>query len=99
MQAETTTTGLWDAERQMVLTEELPLSSATCTRLEAWCVWFYEFEGYLPPSHRTPPVFPLDAFNAEGRAIAALIQNELPDWTVVYEDEPLSWSAKQVEKK
>lgn len=33
------------------------------------------------------------------RAIAALIQNELPDWKVVYEDEPLSCSAKQVEKK
>ena len=93
MRAESTSTGLWDAQGQMVLSEDLPLSATSCQRLEAWCDWFEDFEGYLPPEYRTPPVFPLDAFNAEGRVIAALIQNELPDWTVVYEDEPLEWSS------
>ena len=92
MWAESSTGGLWDEQGQMVFAADLGLQLATVKRLEAWSTWFEEFEGHLPASKRTPPLFPLDAFNAEGRAIAALIQSELPDWTVTYKDEPLQYS-------
>jgi len=88
MMAESTTGGLWDERGQMVFATDLGLQPATIKRLAAWSTWFEEFEGHLPASKRTPPLFPLDAFNTEGRAIAALIQSELPDWAVTYEDEP-----------
>ena len=91
--AESTTDGLWDAHGQMIYCEDLPLTQATRARLAVWSRWIDDFEDYLPPSRRTPPAFPLDDFNAEGQAIAAIIQSELPDWTVVYCKIPLEWSA------
>lgn len=77
---------LWDETGdQLWLDEELKLPPAIVARFKAWNEWSDELESYLPSSHRTAdPPFPLEAFNTEGRAIAALIQSELPDWTVVY---------------
>lgn len=87
--AEQTTEGLWDDTGDMVLSEDLSLQPSTVARLHAWNEWHEDYEDYLPPSHRSQPPFPLEAFNAEGRAIAVLIQSELPSWTVVYTEEPL----------
>ena len=89
--AESTTDGLWDRQGQMVFSDDLPLTEGTRKRLAAWAEWIDDFEDYLPPQKRAPPIFPLDAFNSEGRVITAIIQRELPDWTVVYREIPLQW--------
>lgn len=87
VRAEHTTGGLWDEEGQMVFSEDLPIQPSTRARLQAWSKWYEDFESYYPPSRRSQPAFPLEAFNAEGRAIAELIQSELPAWTVTYTEE------------
>ena len=92
MWAESSTNGLWDEHGQTLFPDELGLSPAITQRLERWAEWFEDFDGHLPASMRPGPLFPLDAFNAEGRAIAAILQSELPDWTVTYKDEPLEYS-------
>ena len=75
----------------MVFSNDLPIRQATRDNFTAWCEWFENFEDYRPPGLRAQPAFPLDAFDAEGRAIAAMIQSKMPGWTVVYEAEPFDW--------
>ena len=92
--AESSTDGLWDAQGQMIFSDDLPLTQETRERLAAWCRWIDDFEDFLPASRRSPPVFPLDDFNAEGLAITEIVRRELPDWTVVYYPIPLEWRAE-----
>jgi hypothetical protein len=53
-------------------------SARSCARLARWCARFEKsFEDEID----------LEAFAAEGRAIARAVKAELPTWSIVYFDE------------
>src|SRR5262249_32004230 len=65
--------------------ERLPISEKLRTRLARWCNQFQRsFENEID----------LEAFAAEGRAIARAVKAELPDWSIVYFDEAEAARAK-----
>ena len=69
---------LWDPDGAPLNPNRLPLSPKLRERLARWCVRFQRsFEGEID----------LDAFAAEGLAIARAVKAELPDWSIVYFDD------------
>jgi hypothetical protein len=70
--------GVWDHEGAPLNPERLPLSPKLRARLARWCARFQtSFEHEID----------LDAFTAEGHAIARAVKAELPGWSIVYFDE------------
>jgi hypothetical protein len=70
--------GVWDHDGAPLDPSSLPLSAKLRTRLARWCDRFEKsFETEID----------LEAFAAEGRAIARAVKAELPDWSIVYFDE------------
>ena len=70
--------GVWDHDGAPLDPAKLPLTPKLRARLARWCERFQKsFETEID----------LDAFAAEGRAIARAVKAELPDWSVVYFDE------------
>ena len=80
---------VWDREGCAVLPEALPISSALRGRFENWWSWF-EFTTIFTrnAAYRGKRIDGAE-YAAEGRAIAAAIKRELPDWTVVFVDQHL----------
>jgi hypothetical protein len=75
--------GLWAKNGCAVHPDELPVTEAIKTRLALWQGSYEARE--LHSGGRFDPLPP--GFADEGRAIAAAIKGELPDWTVIYFDE------------
>jgi hypothetical protein len=72
------TAGIWDHDGNPLDPARLPLSPQLRARLTRWCALFERsFEAEID----------LEAFAAEGRAIARAVKAELPDWSIVYFDE------------
>jgi len=70
--------GVWDHDGAPLNPNRLPLSPRLRERLARWCARFqWSFEREID----------LDAFVAEGRAIARAVKAEQPDWSVVYFDD------------
>lgn len=70
--------GVWDHDGVPLDPARLPLSPKLRTRLARWCTRFQKsFETEID----------LDAFAAEGRAIARALKVELTGWSIVYFDE------------
>jgi hypothetical protein len=70
--------GVWDYHGAALDPAALPLSPRLRARLARWCARFQEsFETEID----------LDAFASEGRAIAAALKKDLPDWSIIYFDE------------
>src|SRR3954469_19940564 len=70
--------GVWDHDGAPLDPARLPLSPRLRARVTRWCARFQaSFETEID----------LEAFAAEGRAIAQAVKKELPDWSVVYFDE------------
>ena len=79
------TPGVWDHDGNPLDPTKLPLSPKFRARLARWTARFEKsFEGEID----------LDAFAAEGRAIARAVKAELPDWSIVYFDEAEAARAK-----
>jgi hypothetical protein len=77
--------GVWDHDGAPLDPGKLPISPKLRERLARWCARFQKsFEAEID----------LDAFAAEGRAIARAVKAELPDWSVVYFDEAAAARAK-----
>jgi hypothetical protein len=77
--------GVWDHDGTPLDPAKLSLSSKLRARLARWTARFEKsFEDEID----------LDAFAAEGRAIARAVKAELPDWSVVYFDEAEAARAK-----
>jgi hypothetical protein len=77
--------GVWDHDGAPLNPARLPLSPKLRTRLARWCERFQQsFEAEID----------LEAFAAEGRAIARAVKAELPDWSIVYFDEAEAARAK-----
>ena len=72
------TAGFWDHDGDPLDPARLPLSPKLRARLARWSARFEKsFEDEID----------LDAFAAEGRAIARAVKAELPTWSIVYFDE------------
>ena len=70
--------GPWDHDGAPLNPSRPPLSPKLRERLARWCVRFQRsFEHEID----------LDAFAAEGHAIARAVKAELPDWSIVYFDD------------
>jgi len=92
--------GVWDVSGGGGSPEKLPISSALVARIDTWQHWHDQLDSEYS-KRRTDPVLlyweqhpdaPLDAFNAEGEAIAEALRAELPpDWTVIYAALPNSY--------
>jgi hypothetical protein len=79
------TAGVWDHDGEPLDPARLPLSPKLRARLARWCVRFQRsFETEID----------LEAFAAEGRAIARAVKAELPTWSIVYFDEAAAARAK-----
>ena len=78
--------GLWSRDGVMMSPGDLPVSPGLLQRHAAWCRWYEDSDFFVGPEQRTA-AFDVDAFSAEGLAIARAIKGELPDRTVVYYDE------------
>src|SRR5271166_4308910 len=77
--------GVWDHDGKPLDPARLPLSPKLRARLARWCARFEKsFEGEID----------LEAFAAEGRAIARAVKAELPTWSIVYFDEAEAARAK-----
>ena len=77
--------GVWDHDGTPLDPAKLPLSPKLRTRLARWTARFEKsFEGEID----------LEAFAAEGRAIARAVKAELPGWSIVYFDEAEAAQAK-----
>jgi hypothetical protein len=77
--------GVWDHDGAPLDPSSLPLSAKLRARLARGSARFEEsFEAAID----------LEAFAAEGRAIARAVKTELPDWSVVYFDEAEAARAK-----
>jgi hypothetical protein len=77
--------GVWDHDGAPLDPAKLPISPKLRERLARWCARFQKsFETEID----------LDAFAAEGRAIARAVKAELPNWSVVYFDEAAAARAK-----
>jgi hypothetical protein len=70
--------GVWDHDGAPLNPNRLPLSPRLRARLAQWCAQFQRsFEREID----------LDAFAAEGRAIARAVKAALPDWSIVFFDD------------
>ena len=79
------TAGVWDHDGAPLDPARLPLSPKLRARLARWCVRFQRsFETEID----------LEAFAAEGRAIARAVKAELPTWSIVYFDEAAAARAR-----
>jgi hypothetical protein len=77
--------GVWDHDGNSLDPAKLPLSPKLRARLSRWCARFQKsFETEID----------LDAFAAEGRAIARAVKAGLPGWSIVYFDEAEAARAK-----
>jgi hypothetical protein len=77
--------GVWDHDGTPLDPTKLPLSPKLRARQARWPARFEKsFEGGID----------LEAFAAEGRAIARAVKAELPDWSIVYFDEAEAARAK-----
>ena len=77
--------GVWDHDGTPLDPAKLPLSPKLRARLARLCARFQQsFEIEID----------LDAFAAEGRAIARAAKAELPTWSIVYFDEAAAARAK-----
>ena len=79
------TAGIWDYDGAPLDPAKLPLSPKLRTRIERWCA-------RLQKSLETE--IDLDAFAAEGHAIARAVKAEMPSWSIVYFDEAAAARAK-----
>ena len=85
MMADYGSAGVWDHDGAPLAVGRLPISPKLRARLARWCDRFQKsFEGEID----------LEAFAAEGRAIARAIKAELPEWSIVYFDEAAAARAK-----
>lgn len=85
--------GMWDRDGAGGFAPDVPISTALRARIGEWCATYDKTDLYLPVEMRKVP-FDMEAFCAEGLAIARAVKSELPDWTVVYFDEakcPKRW--------
>lgn len=82
--ADTAAEGVWDCRGTSGCADELPIPADLVERLLRWQVWYDRSEA---DEGGFDPAFDLDAFSAEGLAIAHAIKAALPDWTVLYFDE------------
>jgi hypothetical protein len=74
---------VWDHDGTPLDAARLPLSPKLRAGLARWCARFEKsFE------------IDLEAFAAEGRAIARAVKSELPTWSIVYFDEAAAARAK-----
>lgn len=74
--------GVWERGGGACRAEGLPVSAELVSRIKAWQRWYDRDEndwGIFKGD--------LQAFSAEGLAIARALKRELPDWTVVYFDD------------
>jgi hypothetical protein len=72
------TTGVWDRDGVPLSPDRLPFSAKLSQRLARWCARFQtSFEREID----------LEAFAAEGLAIARAVKAELPGRSIVYFDE------------
>jgi hypothetical protein len=70
--------GVWDHDGAPLHPDKLPFSPKLRARRARWCARFQKsFETEID----------LDAFAAEGHAIARAVKAELPNWSIVYFDE------------
>jgi hypothetical protein len=77
--------GVWDHDGTPLDPGKLPISPKLLARLARWTARFEKsFEGEID----------LEAFAAEGRAIARAVKAELPGWSIVYFDEAEAARAK-----
>jgi hypothetical protein len=77
--------GVWDHDGAPLDPAKLPLSPKLRARLARWTARFEKsFNGEID----------MEAFAAEGRAIARAVKAELPDWSIVYFDEAEAVRAK-----
>jgi hypothetical protein len=74
--------GVWHRDGCGDSADELPVGADLIARIRRWQAW-YEQDDPRDPDAR----FDVEAFAAEGRAIAQAVKAALPDWTVVYFDE------------
>jgi hypothetical protein len=70
--------GVWHKDGSGDSAAELPVDAALIERILRWQAWY---ETALDEN------FDVDAFSAEGLAIAKAVKAALPEWTVVYFDE------------
>ena len=76
---------MWDHDGAPLDPALLPISEKLRVRLARWCNRFQQsFETEID----------LEAFAAEGRAIARAMKAEMPDWSIVYFDEAEAARAK-----
>ena len=80
--ADNSADGVWDIEGCGCCADDLPIPAALIDRIRAWQAWYDRDEngwGLFKGD--------VDAFAAEGLAVARAVKAALPDWTVVYFDE------------
>jgi hypothetical protein len=75
--------GVWHSDGASGCAEGLPVEEALIERIRQWQAWFETYE----PWEDNPAEFDIEAFSAEGLAIAKAVKAALPDWTVIYFDE------------
>lgn len=73
------TEAVWAKNGEPAEAIHLPISVALLTRLLEWQEWY---DRECPYDDDRP--WAVDAFSAEGEAIARALKAELPEWTVVY---------------
>ena len=79
MMADYGTAGVWDHDGAPLDSAKLPLSPRLRARLARWCDRFQaSFDREID----------LEAFAAEGRAIAHAVKSELPDWSIAISMRP-----------
>ena len=78
--------GVWQMDGTEGMLDDLPVSKALRDRLDAWQAIYDEHDDM----DEDAPKLDLNAFAAEGLAIARTVKAALPDWTVIYHDEAKS---------
>lgn len=78
--------GVWQMDGTEGMLDDLPVPRALRDRLDAWQAVYDEHDDM----DEDAPKLDLDAFAAEGLAIARAVKAALPDWTVIYHDEAKS---------
>lgn len=74
--------GLWDERGTMFRIDSFPLSADLKARILRWQEHFTDHAKPWEAAN----AFDWEAHDAEGEAMAALVKQELPDWTVVAGD-------------
>lgn len=75
--------GVWRMDGTEGVLDDLPVARSLRDRLDAWQAVYDEHDDM----DEAAPRLDVDAFAAEGLAIARAVKAALPDWTVVYHDE------------